>query len=286
MTPQSILAAIAVAFLLSSIPAQSPTPGTTTSPSLSAVLDRGFGNNNLWDDGQAEVATYDASTVVYGKPRAHTLRLITVYEDFNREYYAKADWPYGQKPILPVIKQIQTTTIPTANYDYHFLTAVFVDRDDFGRTVKLTTTSQDWCGTTSKTFELWGEKPRMIYTSYWDGEGNGTRELGSNIDDYFEEDLLLNLRALPFRDGLNAAFWLYPKQATNKAPEPRPVPAYLIVSRQDQAWDVLVEARDARTIRYEFEPAYPHVLKHYEHSDGTTLTLKKLERYAYWIQKD
>jgi hypothetical protein len=252
----------------------SPSLTQNLAPSLDSLLRRDFAANALWDDGQAEVATYDASRIVYGKARPHTARLITVYEDLTKEFYTKADWPYGQKPILPVLKQIYLATIPTANYDYQYMTSTFVDRGEFGRTVKLTVSSQDWCGLTTKAFELWGNKPRMVYTSYWDGEGTGVRELGSNLDDHFEEDLFLNLRALPFKDGLRAAFWLYPPQTTPRAQDPRAVPAALTVAPGNEMWIVVVEARDGRELRYEFATEYPHVLRKFDHSDGRTMTLK------------
>jgi len=102
---------------------------------LSDAIYNGWATDPVWDDGNAEVAEYRGERIVYGEVRPHTYRLITVKEDFNTEYYAKADWPYGQKPILTVIKQNQTATIETPNYPYHYMTSVFFDRSAIGDSV-------------------------------------------------------------------------------------------------------------------------------------------------------
>ena len=250
---------------------------------LNAVVRRDWAKDALWDDGQAEVATYRGERVIFGETRHHTARLITVLEDFTKEYYVKADWPHGQKPILPVIKQIYTATIPTPNYDFQFMTSTFVDREDFGRLVKMSAVGHDWTGLTHKEFQMWGDKPRMIYNSYWDGEGSGRRDLGTDINDYFEEELPLVLRALPFEEGLAASLWLYPNQTTTRAPEPRPVAATIRVSAGNKSWIVDVEARDDRSLRYEFAAEEPHVMLRVRHSDGRSLELASVRREAYWI---
>jgi len=253
---------------------------------LNTLLRDDFAEDPLWNDGQAEVAAYDASRVLYGRPRPHVLRLITVAEDFNREYYVKADWPYGQKPILPVIKQNQVATIQTPNYPYHYMASVFADRSQFSRTVKLAVSSQEWCGTTYKQFELWNNQPLQVFHSYWDGEGSGRREIAAGPNDFFEEELFLLLRALPFEDGLEARLNLYDNQTTIKAPEPNASPAELAVTEEAEGWGAELTTSDGRRLWYLFDAEYPHVLRSFDHSDGRSLRLQSAERRAYWVMKE
>lgn len=249
---------------------------------LDTLLNRDYAATSFWDDGKAEVAVYDAERVVYGEPRKHTVRLITVYEDFNKEYYVKADWPYGEKPLLPVLKQNMNATIQTDTYPYHYMTTVFSERGHFGRTVKVAISSQEWCGTTYKEFQFWRDQPREVYHSYWDGEGSGVRDLPPNPNAFLEEELFLVLRGLPFREGLKVSFELYQGETTNKAPVPKSEPAELVVSEAEDAWAVTVRAQTGRRILYRFAKQYPHYLLSQEHSDGRTLALRSVERSAYW----
>lgn len=267
---------------LSTLLAATLAPAQPT-PELPSLLINTFGEDALWDDGRAEVAHYRASRIIYGKARPHTVVLLTVAEDFTTEYYVKADWPHGQKPILPVIKQNFIAQIETDNYPYHFMTSTFFPRAKVGNAVKLSVTSTEWCGITHKEFQLWRDKPTMLYSSYWDGEGTGTRELPGDLSDFFEEELFFSLRALPFAEGLTATFWLYPTQTTIRAPEPKPVLAQLSVADGNDGWQVVVQANDNRELRYRFAKTPPHLLQEFRHSDGRTMELERVERDAYWI---
>ncbi len=263
---------------------------------LSEAIYNGWATDGLWDDGNAEIAEYKGERIIYGEPRSHTCRLITVKEDFNTEYYVKADWPYGQKPILTTLKQNQVATIETPNYPYHFMTSVFFDRNDVGDTVKMSVSSQEWCGLTFKEYQLWHEVPIMSYSSYWDGEGTGERGLPDHTETtLFEEELPLIVRALNFEDGLTVQFGLQPNQTTTRAPAPRPAIALLVVKRpphavetaigpytRSQAWVVTIETDDNRALEFLVEADYPNRLLQWSHSDGRNYQLQDIRRWPYW----
>ena len=100
--------------------------------------DTSFGSHELWNDGRAEVAIYDAKKRIYGKLWNHEMVMITVKEDFNTAYYTKADYPYEGKDLLPVLKLNIFTKIQTQNYPYHYLVSVFVKKADVTYPVKMT----------------------------------------------------------------------------------------------------------------------------------------------------
>ncbi|MSS71400.1 MAG: hypothetical protein EXS64_07910 [Candidatus Latescibacteria bacterium] len=249
-----------------------------------------WGLNPAWDDGLAEVATYDAERVVYKKTRRYEVVLITVKEDFNATSHAKADPPYEGKTLLPVLKLNGVATIQTENYPYHYLTSAFVRRDDVLRLEKLTNGSQEWCGNTFKEIRAWGERPEMLFHSYWDGEGDGSYALGWEAGDLAEDQLPLSLRGLPFRAGFRLKARMIDTQATNRAVRPKFAEADIRVAGEEtvscgigpvDCWRVEV-ARDGQTQCYWFEKAYPNILVKFESPDGRKLLLKTRERRKYW----
>ncbi len=259
---------------------------TDDSNSLERMIDPKFATAAFWDDGRSEVATYRATRYIYGEDRPHTAYLITVFEDFNREYYSKADWPYGQKPLLPVIKQNMISTVPTPNYSYHIASSVFVEREKFWKLVKLTATSHEWCGITTKQFEMWLDTPKMKYFSYWDGEGSGEQALSASTDIFFEEQLFLVFRGLDFESLPSGTFRLYGTQVTNHAPRPSASPATFEVLDSGDTWRVDVYTMDERSMTFEYEKEYPYVLTGFSHSDGRAMELESVERKQYWVLRE
>ena len=47
--------------------------------------------DKLWEDGQAEVAIYDAEMIIYGMPSQFENPMITVKEEFNKTFNVKTD---------------------------------------------------------------------------------------------------------------------------------------------------------------------------------------------------
>lgn len=287
---QMIITFTAALLVLSSTYAlgQGPVP-------LDSAVDELWATDNLWDDGKAEVATYEGHRTIYGKDRVHTYRLITVKEDFNTDYYVKADWPYGQKPIMPVIKQNQVATIETPNYPYHMMASVFFERNDLENCVKLSVATQEWCGMTNKEFALYDE-PTITYMSYWDGQGTGSESLNDYGDNVvFEEELPLLVRALKHENKLEAEFKLYPNQTyTQVNPGVAPTPALLKVESSsltnsertyggNDLWKISIstEASPNDMIFY-VEKWEPHDLVQYDFGDGRKYILQDTKRWAYW----
>lgn len=272
------MCALLVGFLVGA----SSTPVPSQTPTLQQLAQSQDFFNETWEDGKAEVATYDATTVIQGKPRSHTTTLITRFENYNREKFTPADWPYGSTPLLPVITQHQVSSIRIADSPRHQMASLVVERGSPGHLLQLTTTALQWNGQTFKEFRLHGDRPEQYYSSPHDGAGSGRRPLVQDRNTFFEEHLPLLLRTLPFREGQMALFSLHsPQVSTGAAPAP-PSRAILEISRQEEKWLVEVDVEDGRRLTYHFANRYPHPLEGFTHSDGRTLTLRSLERDAYW----
>lgn len=249
-----------------------------------------WGLDPVWDDGQAEVATYEAERVVYQKTRRFEAVLITVKEDFNTALYVKADGPYDGKDLLTVLKLNVLSEIQTENYPYRYMTSLFIDRAQPMRVVKMTTSSQEWCGTTFKEFVGWGDSPKLVFHSYFDNQGDGSYPLGLRDGDLLEDQLPVSLRSLPFKPGLTFTTHLLESQITNRASAPKVLDATITVVGQEPAetgmgmipsWNVEVKAGQL-VQHYWFEQAYPNILTRFTSSDGRQLVLKDRTRRKYW----
>ena len=246
-------------------------------------FDPDWAMDKLWDDGLAEVAVYEAERVIYGKKRQFEYTLITVKEDFNREHNVKTD-DYSRAALFPVMKVNQFARIPTDNYPYHYMTSVFVHRAQPWALHKLTTSSQEWCGTTFKAVTDEGATFSQYYNSYFDGQGEGNRLLPKEV--LLEDQLPYTLRALRFQDGLTFRANVLESLQDNTAAEPAMYKAELTGLKDEvdgeAAWQVNVQLDDKKVNRYWFSAQYPNQLLRQETWDGRSLRLKEASRYAYW----
>lgn len=245
-----------------------------------------WGLQALWDDGQAEVATYDAHRVIYGKSRNYQATLITVKEDFDPRLYVKADHPLQGQPHPVVLKLNIAASIPTDNYTYHFLTSLFVNRENLFHLLKLTMGSQEWCGNTFKEVQNWGGPATLHYFSYFDGEGDGSTSLPLGPNDLLEDQVPITLRSLRFREGLRHPIRLVESFVTNRATPPKFFDAEIQVEGSEtvnliECWKVQIQCPGNQQA-YWFEKAYPNILVKSFSADGRELVLKERDRRKYW----
>ncbi|WP_162425853.1 hypothetical protein [Pontibacter pudoricolor] len=255
---------------------------TNRHETIKAHFNTDWAMNKLWDDGLAEVAVYDAERVVYGNKREFEFTMITVKEDFNSEYNVKTE-NYNRDDLFPVMKINQLCRIPTDNYPYHYLTSVFVHRQYPWDLHKLTTSSQEWCGNTFKSITR-GRNFILNYSSYFDGQGEGTWQLPTDL--LFEDQLPYSLRALRFENKPTFNVTIAETQQTNKAAQPKEYDATVTTIAATIAgkatWLVNVHLAPNKVNQYWFATAYPNTLIRQKTWDGRTLELKKISRYAYW----
>ena len=254
-------------------------------------FDASWAQDPLWDDGQAEVALYEANRPQYGRVEPYEAVFIVVKEEFNGRLFVKADAPYEGKRVFPVMKLNALHSYWTQNYPYHYLLSVFVRRDDPTNLVKLTLGGQEWCGNTFNEIKYGGPRPELVFHSYFDGQGDGTRPLDLRRNDLVEDQLPLALRSLKFEPGLRLSVRILPSLMANRLRETsKLVPANLTVDGEEEvepglgthtAWKVSLEKGEI-VQPWWFEKAAPHILLKMESSDGRAWTLKDRTRKPYW----
>jgi len=265
--------------------------GSAAAPTAApAAFDSAWSRDALWDDGQAEVALYDAKRPQYAKTESYEAVFIVVKEDFDAKLLVKADPPYEGRQLMPVLKLNAVHSYWTPNYPYHFLASVFVRRDDPTALAKLTVGSQEWCGNTFKLLKT-TPRPELTVHSYFDPEGDAARLLDLRPGDLLEDQLPLALRGLPFAPGVEIRRRLLPSLVSNKLGHGLQFldAAITVVGEENLAtpagrfgaWKVSVKFGEVEQTWW-FEKDAPHTLLKMDSSDGRAWILKARTRKPYW----
>lgn len=147
---------------------------------------------DYWYAGKAEIANYDLKQARYGDIHDGRAVLIFVTEDFSKSKHVKLDNP-GQNPddAVKVMKLNFTKKFMTGIYPYSMMTSVFtpVEVENYPLALKLTTSSQEWCGHTFTQANLRNDRYLVKEFSYFEKEGDKIYQL----EDVMMEDDIWNL---------------------------------------------------------------------------------------------
>lgn len=285
------LLVVFVTMVLMSCSSDTNQPPTSTPP---LPMDTLWAMDRTWDDGMAEVATYEATRTIYGKRRTYELTMITVKEAFNREFMTKSD-SYERTDLFTVMKVNLFARIQTNIYPYHYLTSIFFPRTAPHRVEKITSGSQEWCGNTFKRVQRTDSSYGYAFDSYWDGEGAGIRTLPNNV--WFEDQLFYTLRSVDFSNARTFSMKVLPTIITNKAALDSAQPATFTVHEdrvdpstlgtittipEQPCWRIDMRINGNTVASWWFSQDPQHKLLQFQHADGRTMKLVKVERNTYW----
>ncbi|MBO3699007.1 hypothetical protein [Roseivirga sp. E12] len=258
---------------------EQPTEDSIDYPA-SDVFNHDWAMNKIWEDGQAEVAHYDAEMIVYGKVRRFDNAYITVKEEFNKDFNVKTN-DYQRDDLFSVMKVNKFGRFETENYPYHYLTSLFFKREQPEQLHKMTHTGQEWCGNTFKQFELISGGYAYDYNSYFDGYGDGQMSI-EGTDLIWEDQLSYLLRATKFEDGLEFTKKVVDSQINTKTRQPKIYNAQFSVSDRDSVWQVKTTLEEGKVNTYTFNKEYPNLLQTQTTWYGYNLKLNRVSRYQYW----
>ena len=149
---------------------------------------------DYWYRGTAEISTYDLTQARYGELRMGEAVLIQVTEPFLAGSQVK-DEGYGGTggPSVPVLKTNLLRRFVTGIYDYSLMTSVFTPTDGSTQphTLKVTTSSQDWCGQSYTQLNRRGGGWTAELRSYFEREGDQDLDLDA---DFLEDELFNRIR--------------------------------------------------------------------------------------------
>ncbi len=150
-----------------------------------------------WYKGKAELTSYILEQARYGEIRQGNAVLIFVTEDFSRSKQVKLDNPaQAGDDSVNVMKLNLTKNFNTGIYPYSMMTSVFtpVQRKTNPQTMKITTSSQEWCGHTFVQMNLNDKGYRIQQNSYFESDGDKTLSLDGAIP---EDELWTTIRLNP-----------------------------------------------------------------------------------------
>lgn len=257
--------------------------------------------DSIWHDGKAEYAVYRARRTIYGSSRSYEARIITNTQHMDPSTTTKAaDW--SRPGMVRVFKHNVSEIIPTENYDYRYLTTVFVRADRLSP-FKVVMSSQEDCGSTYKQIVNASNTLSCDQFSYFPEEGHASSRIAMSGDVYLQDALTLVLRSFPFDTPPTepVRIRLIPDLTDTHQSDLTPMDAVIkYVGRE--TLDVPIGSTIAHHLRVEpakettsaagqasdywfaaeTGPDRLNVLVRYEGPFGVVYELESLKRWAYW----
>lgn len=245
----------------------------------------------VWHDGLVEKATYSATRVIYGKPRAYEAVFFTNKEQHETRTLTKAN---GSGDSIEVWKFNQVEVIPTPNYDYKFVTTAHHTVENLILT-RLDASSQEFCGTSFKQYISNLADPRSdsrsweyFSFSYMPGEGRTTAVVRDRGDPGLVpfNSLPLWLRGFDFEQRGTVRFLMLPDQKSNRTTPHEPVEAEVRHAGEEDGshkLELSVSGKPVATFWMSNDPAKRHIMTKFVSADGSqTYELNQVERVDYW----
>lgn len=255
--------------------------------------------SDYWYQGLAEITSYDLKQARYGEIHEGQAVLIFVTEDFSESKHVKLDRPGGPDAVT-VLKLNATRKFNTGIYPYSMMTSVFtpVSADRYPRTLKVTTTSQEWCGHTFTQLNLDGAGYRARLYSQFERESDRSIRIDSTLlEDEIWNRIRLSPDALPTGEVRLIPGTIFQRLRHNAWSTQTATPS-LADDPQDPAVRVYTIAYSdiLRKLDIRFTRQFPHTIESWtETSRGrspdapelvTRATRKKRIQLDYWRRHD
>ena len=277
MNPMQFLPLVTAALAVLAFPlaAQQQTP-----------LHPGFGSH--WFQGKAELNTYKLEQSRYGEMRTGKAIVMFVTEDFDPDALVKDE--DGRGPSVGILKMNQIRRFTTGIYDYSMMLSTFTRRrpgDSGPRTLKTTTSVQDWCGHAWLQLDAEGSDYRFTGHSYFERENQESGEIDGDV--LLEDELLTRLRLGP--DALPTGEVTAVPSSFDSRLGHRPLRAERAMAVRQAAEDgvmtyTLAFVKLGREVTVRYEAAFPHKILGWEERIGDRVTaratLQASRMEAYW----
>lgn len=155
---------------------------------------------SYWYGGEAEISSYELKQARYGEIHEGKSVLVFVTEPFSPSRNTKADNNYPDN--VSVMKLNNTRKFNTGIYPYSIMTSTFVPFENPTSSIKISNSSQEWCGHTFMDLKKDSGNFNINVDSYFEGESKENIQLATN--GYLEDDvwtmIRLNPKGLPIGD--------------------------------------------------------------------------------------
>lgn len=148
-----------------------------------------------WYNGTAEITSYNLEQARYGELREGSAVMIYVTEPFLPDAQVKAD--NSNKNNIPVLKLNSTKNYLTGIYPYSIMTSSFYPVHDNQHALKLSFSSQEWCGQVYAQLNNKDDFEIMSH-SYFESEGDQDYHVEkTNLENEIWNKIRINPSDLP-----------------------------------------------------------------------------------------
>lgn len=250
-----------------------------------------------WNQGKGELTSYRLEQGRYGELHEGHAVLIFVTEPFSREKSVKLDAPQrAGADAVEVLKLNHTRKFLTGLYPYSTMRSVFTPTNGNERALKVSATTQEWCGHVFMQLTGRGEGYDGHLFSYFESEGDRALSVPKGV--WLEDDVWTTLRIDPNRlpkgevKMLPSATYL---RLRHVAVKPQSAQAELIRKDDDTlTYEVRYTSLD-RTLEIDFEDRFPFRILGWRETQPsgwgmskaklTTVATKKAELMTdYWTK--
>ena len=255
--------------------------------------------NAYWYGGKAEINVYDLEQARYGSIHKGKAVRIFVTEDFLVSQQVKKE-SATQEAHTSVLKMNFLKKFPTGIYDYSMMSSVFTPVDDtqYKKTIKVSTSSQEWCGHTYSQLNLRGDKYSFNGHSYFESENDQQYEIQYA---YLEDEIWNRIRLRPLNLP-QGEFKIIPSTMHARLKhfdlQPMSVRGSLNLQIQDDQTELYVyklQYENGRELTIHAHSTFPYRITYWEdkYESGfgpfkkklsTKATLKKSVKESYWGQ--
>ncbi|MEM1322264.1 MAG: hypothetical protein AAGG75_18525 [Bacteroidota bacterium] len=264
-------------------PAEQPTE-TPRATSVHAPLDP-FAD--YWYQGKAELSSFDLQQSRYGELHEGEAVLIFVTEDFSKSKQVKLDYPSrAGKDKVGIMKLNFTRKFNTGIYPYSTMQSIFTPTDlkQYPHSLKVSTSSQEWCGHTYMQLNSEKDQWRVAHNSYFEAEGDRDFKLDKvMLEDEIWNRIRINPSSLPTGEIKAIPSTLFTRLKHT------PFRVMNAQAKMGNAGKVglyeIYYPELKRTLRIQFQKSFPHEILGWEEEDGrltTKATRKQSMQLDYW----
>lgn len=211
--------------------------------------------NDYWYDGQAEITSYKLNQARYGEMREGHAVMIFVTEDFSTKSLTKADKPSDDN--VSVLKLNATRNFLTGIYPYSLMTSTFYPVKEGETALKVSNSSQEWCGHTYLELVDVEDEYKLYNASYFQNEAEKHLKLDRvHLEDALWSEIRMNPDALPLGKMKMLPSLMY-LRFSHIDIKPYPVVLSLLSEVSDENILVVSYPQLGRTLEITFNKTFP-----------------------------
>ncbi|WP_133111724.1 septum formation inhibitor Maf [Candidatus Scalindua japonica] len=153
---------------------------------------------SYWHNHGAEITRFELEQGRYGEIHPGHAILIFVTESFLPDIQVKSDYESSRQKSIPVLKLNLIKRFDTGIYDYSMMKSVFTpistEKQQLDKTLKVSTTRQDWCGHVYLQYNLEDDHYKIKQYSYFEKEGDRVVTVPSV---HLEDEIWTHIRIAP-----------------------------------------------------------------------------------------